>query len=130
MAHGRRQTIEIKGARHGSPIPMGARIDNIVFSSGIQGTDPETGNRPESGEDEVRFAFVNMLEFLRVAGVTPDDVIRLTIHLGDASLRDAINVEWLQLFPDADDRPARHAMNLKLNGDMRVQLEVFAVAEA
>jgi len=130
MAHGRRQTFEIEGARHGSPIPMGARIDNIVFSSGIQGTDPATGNRPESGEEEVRFAFLNMLEFLHVAGVTTDDVVRLTIHLGDASLRDAINVEWLKLFPDPDDRPARHALNLKLNGDMRVQLEVFAVAKS
>jgi 2-iminobutanoate/2-iminopropanoate deaminase len=107
---------------------MGARVDNIVFSSGIQGTDPATGKRPESGRDEVQFAFLNLLEFLRVAGVTTDDVVRLTIHLGDPSLRDAINSEWLKLFPDPGDRPARHAMNLKLNGDMRVQLEVFAVA--
>jgi 2-iminobutanoate/2-iminopropanoate deaminase len=128
MAKGRRQTFEIAGAQHGSPIPMGARVDNIVFSSGIQGTDPATGKRPASGEEEVQFAFANMLEFLEVAGVTVDDVVRLTIHLGDSTLRDAINVEWLKIYPEPEDRPARHAMNLKLNGDMRIQLEVFAVA--
>jgi hypothetical protein len=38
---------------------------------------------------------------------------RVAIHLGDASLHGGINVEWLKLIPDAEQRPARHAMNLK-----------------
>lgn len=124
----RRQAIEIDGVRHNAPIPMGARIDNLVFSSGIQGMDPTTGIVPDDGIEQVRFAFLNLESFLRAAGVTYDDVIRLTVHLEDTSLRDEVNRYWLELFPDQDDRPARHSMNLTLNNNMLVQLEVVAVA--
>jgi 2-iminobutanoate/2-iminopropanoate deaminase len=124
----RRRSIEIEGASHAAPIPMGSRIDNIVYSSAIMGTDPATGSVPDDGAAQVSFAFANLKKFLVAAGVTPDDVVRMTVHLGDPSLRAAINVEWEAMFPDPESRPARHAMNLKLNANMLVQLEVVAVA--
>jgi 2-iminobutanoate/2-iminopropanoate deaminase len=124
----RRRSIDIEGASHNAPIPMGCRIDNIVYSSGIMGTDPATSEVAERGEDQVRFAFANLKKFLDAAGVTPDDVVRMTVLLGDDSLRGAINEEWLKMFPDEGSRPARHAMNLELAGTMLVQLEVVAVA--
>ena len=33
---GRRQTIHIPGVAHNAPIPFGARVGNVVYSSGIQ----------------------------------------------------------------------------------------------
>lgn len=107
---------------------MGSRIDNIVYSSGIMGTDPSTGVVAERGEDQVRFVFANVVKFLEAAGVTTDDVIRMTVLLEDMSLREYVNEEWLKLFPDPKSRPARHAMIQQLNGNMLVQLEVIAVA--
>jgi 2-iminobutanoate/2-iminopropanoate deaminase len=124
----RRRSIEIDGVRHNAPIPMGARIDNIVFSSAIQGMDPATGLVPDDGVEQVRLAFLNLESFLKAADVTYDDIVRLTIHLEDPSLRDEINRYWLELYPDEQDRPARHALNVPLNNNMLVQLEVFAVA--
>jgi len=124
----RRRSIEIDGVRHNAPIPMGARIDNIVFSSAIQGMDPSTGIVPDDGIEQVRFAFMNLESFLKAAGVTYDDIVRLTVHLEDPSLRDEINRYWLELYPDEQDRPARHALNVTLNNNMLVQLEVFAIA--
>jgi 2-iminobutanoate/2-iminopropanoate deaminase len=129
VADARRRSIDIEGASHNAPIPMGCRIDNIVYSSGIMGTDPATGTVAESGPDQVRYAFENLKKFLDAAGVTTDDVIRMTVLLGDNSLRGAINEEWLKMFPDEESRPARHAMNLELAGTMLVQLEVIAVAK-
>jgi 2-iminobutanoate/2-iminopropanoate deaminase len=128
MPESRRRSIEIAGVSHTSPIPMGSRIDNIVYSSAIMGGDPATGEIPDDGATQVKLAFVNLLSFLEAAEVTTDDVVRLTIHLSDPSLRPAIDVEWEKIFPDADSRPARHALNLKLNRNMLVQLEVVAVA--
>jgi 2-iminobutanoate/2-iminopropanoate deaminase len=107
---------------------MGSRIDNVVFSSAIMGGDPATGEIPDDGETQVKFAFENLLSFLDAAEVRPEDVIRLTIHLSEPSLRPAIDVEWEKIFPDPESRPARHAMNLTLNRNMLVQLEVVAVA--
>ncbi|HVB06388.1 MAG TPA: RidA family protein [Acidimicrobiales bacterium] len=129
MADTRRRSIDIEGAAHGAPIPMGCRIDNIVYSSGIMGTDPATEKVAESGPDQVKYAFANLRKFLDAAGVTPEDVIRMTVLLGDNSLRGAINEEWLKMFPDEASRPARHAMNLELAGTMLVQLEVICVAK-
>jgi 2-iminobutanoate/2-iminopropanoate deaminase len=124
----RRRSIEIEGAAHGAPIPMGCRIGNLVYSSGIMGTDPTTGKTAEGGEAQVRAAFANVKKFLDAAGVTPDDVIRMTVLLEDMDLRTYVNEEWLELFPDEDSRPARHAMRQQLNGSMVIQLEVIAVA--
>ena len=126
----RRKTIEIDGVRHNAPIPMGARVDNIVWSSGIQGMDPETGLVPDDGIAQVGFAFRNLDSFLRAAYVTYDDIVRLTVHLAEPSLRDEVNKYWLELYPDEHDRPARHALNIALNNNMLVQLEVFAVAKS
>ena len=107
---------------------MGSRIGNIVYSSGIRGIDPATGRTAEGGEAQVRFAFASLRKFLDAAGVTPDDVIRMTVLLEDMDLRDYVNDEWLAMFPDENSRPARHAMLQKLNGTMLVELEVVAVA--
>ncbi len=124
----RRRSIEIEGVAHSAPIPMGARIDNIVYSSAIMGIDPETGRAAEGGPEQVRLAFANVARFLAAAGVTADDVVRMTVLLEDMALREFVNEEWLKMFPDPTSRPARHAVNQRLNGGMLVQLEVIAVA--
>jgi 2-iminobutanoate/2-iminopropanoate deaminase len=126
----RRRAIEITGVRHSAPIPMGARIDNVVWSSAIQGMDPSTGIVPDDGLEQVRFAFANLDSFLREADVTYDDIIRITVYLSEPALRDEVNRYWLELFPDEHDRPARHAMNMTLNNNMLVQLEVIAIRAA
>jgi enamine deaminase RidA (YjgF/YER057c/UK114 family) len=92
------------------------------------GSDPATGKTPVDGEQQVVFAFANLQKFLDAADVTADDVVRVTVLLGDSSLRSKINEEWEKMFPDPESRPARHAMNVTLNGAMLIQLEVVAVA--
>ncbi len=124
----RRRSIEIEGVAHAAPIPMGARIDNIVYSSAIMGIDPATGKAGATGPEQVHLAFKNVASFLVAAGVTPDDVIRMTVLLEDMALREQVNEEWLAMFPDPNSRPARHAVTQRLNGAMLVQLEVIAVA--
>jgi 2-iminobutanoate/2-iminopropanoate deaminase len=116
---------------HGSaPIPMGSRIGNIIYSSGIGGTDRTTGQTPEDGVVQVQNTFANLVAFLEAADATPGDVIRVTVAISDNSLRSAINDEWLKLFPDADDRPARHISTHELGGTMAIQIEVIAVVES
>ena len=44
-------------------------------------------------------------------------------------MRDAINAEWLALFPDPHDRPARHILVYELQHGMVVQLEVTAFVQ-
>jgi 2-iminobutanoate/2-iminopropanoate deaminase len=49
--------------------------------------------------------------------------------LKDLSYRDAVNKPWLEMFPDENDRPARHATQADLPGGMLVQLEIIAVLD-
>ena len=122
-----RQSLEIPGAKHAAPIPMGARVGNMVFSSGIMGQDPATGRLPEDAKSQVKFAFVNMEALMKAAGGSVADVGRVTVFVKDNSLRPLINEQWLKYFPDEHDRPARHTTVVDVAGGMLVQLEIIAV---
>lgn len=126
---GRRQTIEIPGVSHGAPIPMAARVGNMVWSSAIPGKDAATGQLPPGGGDQVASVFANADAVLAAAGVSRDDVVYISVLLADNGLRPEVNRHWLEWFPDAGDRPARHVTLQDLPGGMLVQLQLIAVAQ-
>jgi 2-iminobutanoate/2-iminopropanoate deaminase len=124
-----RRSIDVEGMGHGAPIPMGSRIGNTIYSSGIMGTDRTTGTMPADGETQVRNTFANLVAFMDAADATVGDLIRVSVSLSDNALRSLINEEWLKLFPDAESRPARHISFHESAGPMIIQLEVVAVVE-
>jgi 2-iminobutanoate/2-iminopropanoate deaminase len=122
------RSIEIPGVTHGAtPIPAGARVGNMVFSSGIMGKDPATDTLPAEAEAQARFAFANMQELLRQAGATLADIGHMKVYVKHDGVRAAVNAEWLKCFPDPHDRPARHTVLYDLQGGMLLQLEIIAV---
>ncbi len=126
---GRRQTIQIPGVHHAAPIPFGARVGNVIYSSGIQGINAETEELSDDVYEQARHCFKNMSTFLAAAGATSDDIVRLTCLLKDLGDREAINEPWLEMFPDENDRPARHTSKYDPPGKMKIQIEVVAVVE-
>jgi len=127
MTHHRR-SIEIDGVTHGAtPIPMGARVGNTIFTSGVSGKNPATNKLAEGAEQQVRHAFSNLKAVLEKAGGTMGDVGLLTVLVADETVRGAINETWLEYFPDPDDRPARHTSVHDLRNGMLVQLQAIAV---
>ncbi len=124
----RPRSLEVPGVTHGSaPIPMGARVGNVIYSSGILGKDPATDKLPPVGESQVHFMFQNLRTLLDVGGARLDDVVRMTVYLKDDTLREALNREWLAAFPDPHDRPARHVLIHALPGALLAQIEIVAV---
>lgn len=122
------RSLEVAGVTHGNaPIPMGARVGNMIFSSGIMGKDPATDTLPEGVELQAKFAFDNMISLLAAGGATLDHLARMTVIIKDESARPAVNAQWLKHFPDPHDRPARHTVVHDLRGGMLLQLEVIAV---
>lgn len=127
---GRRQTIHIPGVAHNAPIPFGARVGNVVYSSGIQGINADNGELSEDVNEQARQCFRNLLTFLEHAGATTDDIVRITCYLQDLADRPSLNGPWLEMFPDEDDRPSRHTSQYNPPpGGMKVQIEVIAVVE-
>ena len=122
------RSLEIPGVSHGNaPIPMGARVGNMIFSSGIMGKDPATNELPADVELQAKFAFENMLALLKVGGASLGNLARMTVFIKNETARPAINAQWLKYFPDPHDRPARHTLVYDLPGGMLLQLEIVAV---
>lgn len=128
MTSRRPRSLEVAGLNHGSaPIPMGARVGNMIFTSGISGKDPQTGKLAEGAQAQALHAFENLRLLLEGAGASMADVGQVTVLTVDESLRDAINEAWVRHFPDPHDRPARHTTVQALRGGALLQLMAIAV---
>ncbi|MBI2997554.1 MAG: RidA family protein [Deltaproteobacteria bacterium] len=123
----KRVSIEIPGVSHQAPIPMGAKIGNLVFSSAISGYDPKAKSLPADSDQQAEMLFRNVRTFMEKAGGTAQDIIKMTVFLREERYRDSINKEWLKMFPDKEDRPARHAIKADLRGEVLFQVEIVAV---
>ena len=127
---GKGRSIHVEGLQHGAPIPMGARVGNMIFSSGIIGADPSTGQVPDNLESQCVFAFANMKTMVENAGGSVQNIGSIKVYVKDRSQREAVNRPWLEMFPDENDRPARHAIEYDaFPPGVLVQLEVIAVVD-
>jgi enamine deaminase RidA (YjgF/YER057c/UK114 family) len=123
----RRRSIHLEGLEHGAPIPSGAVVGNMVFSSAISGRDPQTGTAPADPDEQAAQMFRNLRRFMEAAGGTPEDIGHLTLYLKEEKYRDAVNKAWLAMFPDAASRPARHAVKAEMRADVLFQVAVIGV---
>jgi enamine deaminase RidA (YjgF/YER057c/UK114 family) len=125
----RRQVLSVKGSTHENPIPTAVKIGNMVYTSAIIGSDPETGQMPAAVEEEVANIFRTMREIMALAGGSTDDIAQVSVHVTDRVYKAVVNGEWLRMFPDEQDRPARHTSVNELREGLRVQVEMTAVLE-
>jgi 2-iminobutanoate/2-iminopropanoate deaminase len=123
----KRKSFHIPGMAHGAPIPNGAAIGNMVFSSAISGKDAKTGVLSSDPDEQAEAMFRNLRLFMETAGGSPENIAYMKVYLKDEKLRDAVNRAWIKMFPDEHDRPARHALKAELRGEVLFQIEVIAV---
>ena len=123
-----RRSFEVPGLEHVNPIPMGSIIGNLMMTSGIFGMDPATRRAPDDIDGQCRQMFENIRHVMAAAGGSPDDIIKVVVWAKDRSFKDAVNKEWLLMFPDEHSRPARHTMMYdSFGGNVLVQCELTAV---
>ncbi len=123
----KRKIIEIPGLSHATPIPIGAKIGNMVFSSAISGRDAETNEWPKDSDKQAEVLIRNIRKFMELAGGKPDDIGHMTVSLKEERYRDSINKEWLKMFPPKEDRPARHAIQVNVRSEVLFQIDLIAV---
>ncbi|HUB95438.1 MAG TPA: RidA family protein [Stellaceae bacterium] len=125
----RQQSIDVDGIAHGAPIPVASRVGNVIATSAISGRDPKTGKLAPDADGQARLAFENLKTILATGGMGLGDVVKITVFLTDDGFRDAVNKYWLECYPDAAKRPARHAITLPLRGGVLLQIDALAVAQ-
>lgn len=123
----RRQSLYLEGFAHQNPVPAACRIGPYLTSGVLTGRDPVTHEMPESLDAQLANAFTHVRELMRVAGGSTDDIVKITVHLTRYRDRDALNREWVAMFPDPNDRPTRQVMAATLDGASLVQMELMAV---
>jgi len=125
----KRTSIYTEGFSHKNPIPAACRIGNTVYTGSILGTDVDTGKYGETLEAQCQLMFAHIGRIIRAAGGTPEDIVKITVWMRDRSQRQAVNVEWLKMFPDAQSRPARHTMDAPLDGEKLIECSFIAMLD-
>lgn len=67
----KREVLHIKGSEHQNPIPTAVKIGNMVYTSALIGSDPDTGEIPEDVNKEIRNLFYYVEEIMKAAGGLP-----------------------------------------------------------
>ena len=126
---GRRLSIEVPGFGHDNPIPAACKVGPFLISSGISGKEPYTGKMLEGLEAQCAQMFATVRQILEIAGGSPEDIVKMNVWMKDRSQRDTLNVGWLEMFPDEHSRPARHALQMDMEGGALVQCDFTAVID-
>jgi 2-iminobutanoate/2-iminopropanoate deaminase len=123
----RRKSIYVEGFSHKNPIPAACQIGGMLYSGSIQGSDPATGKYGASLEEQCVLMFAHVRRIVTAAGGSPADIISMTVWMTDRTQRAALNIPWLEMFPDPHSRPARHTMNGNLDGGKLIECSFVAV---
>ena len=119
------QVINIKGLEHPEASPIACRIGPLLVSGAINGKDPVSGKMPDGVEEQSRNAFANMKRVLEEAGMTLDDVAKITIYVKSDKDRQIPLKYWAEYFPDPKRRPARRTFEAPIHAGI-VQVEIIA----
>ena len=125
--HTPRASVDVAGFTHANPIPVASRIGPFVATGAITGRDPETGTMPLDADRQLSHVFDHVRRLMAQLGGTTDDILKMTFHLADPEDREALNREWLAMFPDPASRPARQAIAAQLARGAVVHCDLLAV---
>jgi 2-iminobutanoate/2-iminopropanoate deaminase len=122
----RRTSVYTQEFKHANPVPAACRIDNVVYSGAIVGTDREHGTR-RTIDEQCAVMFQRLRDIVAAAGCDLSDIVKVTLWMADRRDRTAVNREWTQMFPDPSDRPARHVVQVELDEATLIQCDFVAV---
>jgi 2-iminobutanoate/2-iminopropanoate deaminase len=132
--------LEITGVRGQSPralkapslrdegFPSAVRIGDMMFSTGIDGRDPETGRLSDDREVQVRQAYANLQTLLTDAGGSWDDVLHVYAFLDRLRAQTLMHEVWEGIFTTHGQCPARKAIHYGAFDDEATILQLQAVA--
>lgn len=107
------------------PFSEAVRVDDVVFLSGVLGTDSTGRLVPGGIGPETRQALENVKAALARVGLNMSHVVKCTAMLADIADWPAMNAVYTTYFPGP--KPARSAMGgLQLVRNARMELECIA----
>jgi 2-iminobutanoate/2-iminopropanoate deaminase len=123
-----RKVVSIPGDRpHHNPIPSAVVLGNLILPSVVSGRNRELPPEEDTIEKQAATAFRRMKAVVEAAGGSIDNIGKVFVYMRDLGRRDAVNKEWLAMFPDENNRPARHAIKSELPDGLHLRLDFIAM---
>lgn len=131
VLNGSRTNYEIPGVFHHDPIPMGTRIGNLFYSSGISASDPQGDGISvvEGLSAQIAQCEENVQAMMTAAGGSLDDVLLTTVLIQDFEAVPVVQASWERLFPEKDSRPPLKFIDWRIPGSSHVQYHLIGVIE-
>ncbi len=107
------------------PYSQAIEIDGFLFTAGQIGIDPSTGEMGQSVEEQAEQALKNIMNVLKEAGYSPEDVVKTTIYLSDINDFPKVNEIYARFFKEP--YPARSTVAVAaLPKNALVEIDVIA----
>ena len=114
-----------KENRPDMPFSPGVQVGRFLFAAGQTGSDVESGEYPESFEDEVHGTFKRIGVILNDAGYDLSDVVDARVYLTDIGTFRQMSAIFTEYFKE--NRPARTTVAVaSLVGKARIEITVIA----
>jgi 2-iminobutanoate/2-iminopropanoate deaminase len=116
-----------------APAPVGpysqaVESQGMIFVSGQVGINPKTGKKVEGGiEKETEQVLKNIKAILEKAGLTLENVAKVTVYLKDINDFQSMNGVYSQFF--SQHKPARACVEANMVKDFLVEIDCIAVRE-
>ncbi|WP_235604871.1 RidA family protein [Enteractinococcus helveticum] len=122
-------SIYTEGFGHDNPIPVASKIGPYLASGVLTGRDPDTQQLPADLDSQVANVFTHIRNVMQAAGGSPDDILKLNVHMVEYRNRAALNEHWQRMFPDPASRPARQVMAATLDRGALIQADLLAIID-
>lgn len=122
-----REIVEAYGISPKDTIPLGVKVNDVIFSANLIGANLNTGKLAQGIEEQAERALQNMQTLLELVGATIDQVGRVTAFVTKVEDREVFYRPWDKMFPDPQDRPACKVLVAELPEEWLVQLEMLAL---
>jgi 2-iminobutanoate/2-iminopropanoate deaminase len=122
----KREIIRIEGHKVNPVLSPAARFGNLVFTQGMVGVDPATGEL--AGDDiasQGRQTMRNLQAILEAAGTSLDNALKVTAFVADLNDRPGFNEVYVEFFT-GETPPRTCIQGGKLGAGILVEVEVVA----
>ncbi len=103
---------------------QGIKINNRIYVAGTTPVNVETGEIPESIEEQTRQTMKNIKHILEAANASLSDVVKVTTYLNDINDFDRYNEVYKEFFEEPF--PIRTTVGVTLKG---IPIEIDVIAE-
>jgi 2-iminobutanoate/2-iminopropanoate deaminase len=124
-----RGPVDADGFGHASPIPAAYRVGPWLLSGVITGRYQTDRSIPPTLAEQAELMFAAMRSVVEAGGGTTADIAKVTVWLADLAEKDALNKQWVAMFPDPATRPTRHALQGILEQGKLIECEFVAYIE-